>query len=176
MRRQRVSSLVSSRLVSSALLLLLLMASWGCLLGLNPSLLPRPASTTLRAVFISFHFVRGLELNLLENASNSKFYEFTTFRFLLQPSLSLRSAPLPTPLLRATAFRHFFYPPALALGVTAGRQLSGCVCVMCKCNRKAKLLFRGGEGRHKGSCCQNRSNRVSSGAGQVEQPQGKCEE
>jgi len=42
------------------------------------------------AVFISFHFVRGLELNLLENASNSKFYEFTTFR------LSFRTSALGT--------------------------------------------------------------------------------
>lgn len=77
-----------ARLVASRLLLLL--HHLHCFLGLSSGLSALPPSLpfsfplTLHAVFISFHFVRGLELNLLENASNSKFYEFTTFRFLPQ--------------------------------------------------------------------------------------------
>lgn len=132
MRHASPARLVSSRLVCCFFFIIFIIASWGCLLGLHS---PPPPSfsfpLTLHAVFISFHFVRGLELNLLENASNSKFYEFTTFRFLPQQT------PLPPlhhhyPLLLLDIF--FLHP---LLGSLRGDNcLAVCVCVMCKCNRK----------------------------------------
>lgn len=133
MRRQRVSSrLVSSRLVC-CFFFIIFIASWGCLLGClhsPPLSLSLSLSLTLHAVFISFHFVRGLELNLLENASNSKFYEFTTFRFLPQQPPNPLHPHYPLLLLDI-----FFLHPLLG-SLRGDNCLAVCVCVMCKCNRK----------------------------------------
>lgn len=125
MRRQCVSSrFVSSASSSSSSSLLLRVVFWLC----TPPHSPSPflfLSLTLHAVFISFHFVRGLELNLLENASNSKFYEFTTFRFLpQQPPFPL--PPTPSPLLLLDIF---FYTPSW--GHCGATIVWLCACVSC---------------------------------------------
>lgn len=118
MRRQRVSA----RRVCCFFFIIIFIASWGCLLGCLHSLsLSLSLSLTLHAVFISFHFVRGLELNLLENASNSKFYEFTTFRFLPQQP--------PSPATPRLLLDIFFYTPSW--GHCGATIVWLCACVSC---------------------------------------------